>query len=253
VFGKLYGNQDTDEQDDELRTFQSTLQLDESFLSRGILNLPSSRESAFMYKYTTGYLQSKNYEHYEISSYALKQPLQCVMDDRLSPHESSDTIRTPSYRSEHNQIYWGYNTQWYALGLGATSFVQGRILARPRTMMDYMHWVSHPSTQPKSRPSDQESFVEGLESVDSTTTFLEPDLMDIVLKRLRTSDGLSLHYVQQRYGTRYVEAIQKGIQLGLNVDMVSVDRNNTIRLTDPTGFLYSNSIISNIFYEIDLV
>ena len=53
------------------------------------LPLPTSYDSAFMYKYASGYLRSKGYEHYEISSYA------------------------GTKRSCHNQIYWEVESEWY--------------------------------------------------------------------------------------------------------------------------------------------
>ena len=93
--------------------------------------------------------------------------------------------------------------------------------------------------------------------------------MDIVLKRLRTVDGLSLQYVQEHYGTLYVNAIVRGVQDLLQnpqgPDLIAMSRLNDddsdttrmdqgedriLRLVDPMGFLYSNTIISNIFYEL---
>ena len=34
--------------------------------------LPSAEDSAFVYSYASGYLRSRKYEHYEISSYAYR-------------------------------------------------------------------------------------------------------------------------------------------------------------------------------------
>ena len=84
--------------------------------------LPSAEDSAFMYSYASGYLRSKNYEHYEISSYAYR----------------SDN---GSHRSKHNQIYWHIGGQWYAVGLGATSNINGVRFARPRALSDYILWT----------------------------------------------------------------------------------------------------------------
>lgn len=66
--------------------------------------LPSSEDCAFMYRYASGYLRSKKYEHYEISSYGYVGP-------------------NRTHRSKHNQIYWEIGGEWYAIGLGATSKV----------------------------------------------------------------------------------------------------------------------------------
>lgn len=58
---------------------------------------PTVEESAFMYKYTSGYLRSRQYEHYEISSYA-------------APARENDVNHTK--RSQHNSLYWKPNSQW---------------------------------------------------------------------------------------------------------------------------------------------
>ena len=91
--------------------------------------------------------------------------------------------------------------------------------------------------------------------------------MDIVLKRLRTIDGLSLQHIEEQYGIVYANAILKGAQAILDNDkeneLIAITRTTTntstpnetvedriLRLVDPMGFLYSNTIISNIFYEL---
>lgn len=58
---------------------------------------PTVEDSAFMYKYTSGYLRSRQYEHYEISSYA-------ALARRNDDNHTS--------RSQHNSLYWKPNSQW---------------------------------------------------------------------------------------------------------------------------------------------
>jgi len=60
--------------------------------------LPSPDDCAFAYKYASGYLRAKGYEHYEISSYAYKD---------------GDHKEPSPYRSRHNQIYWEPGSQWF--------------------------------------------------------------------------------------------------------------------------------------------
>ena len=52
--------------------------------------LPSADDSAFMYKYASGYFRSKGFTHYEISSYG-----------------------KPGYYSRHNTLYWEVGSNWY--------------------------------------------------------------------------------------------------------------------------------------------
>jgi coproporphyrinogen III oxidase-like Fe-S oxidoreductase len=235
-----------------------------------LLRLPSAQEAAFMYRYASGYLRSKSYEHYEISSYALRKNQTC-------PGELG------SYRSRHNQIYWGYHnvSAWYAIGLGASSFdVHQQIVKRPNAMSDYIQWVHDLTTNTTTNLTDTNHTNHNRKTNDGDDDDDDDDdddavveeVMDIVLKRLRTVDGLSLQYVQEHYGTLYVNAIVRGVQELLQnpqgPDLIAMsrlndhdDKNNDatrmdqvedriLRLVDPLGFLYSNTIISNIFYEL---
>jgi oxygen-independent coproporphyrinogen-3 oxidase len=196
VFGRWY---DGDKNDISLST-TSTTRL-----------LPSPKESAFQYQYTAGYLAAWGYEHYEISSYAV-----------------------PGRRSRHNQLYWGYESTWYAVGLGATSYLpaEGGLVARPRAMADYVAWVKD------ARP--------GASSEAESTESL---LQDLVMKRLRTKEGLNIDYVRDKFGMAYVDAILGGACLDL--DGLAVHEPPFLRLVDSKGFLFSNSIISSIFLAIE--
>ena len=196
--------------------------------------LPSADDCAFMYKFAAGYLRSKNYEHYEVSSYARNG--------------------NPSRRSRHNQVYWSTNGQWYAIGLGSTSSVRGQQIVRPRAFADYIRWVEEQNSSQWMQVTDG---IQGAHPEDSLER-----LSDIVMKRLRTSDGLDLNWVQENIGYDAVRSILKGASLGLDLGLAeivpkefeathtttSVER--TLRLVDPGGLLYSNYIISEIFMEL---
>jgi oxygen-independent coproporphyrinogen-3 oxidase len=177
-----------------------------------------------MYKYAAGYLRSKGFEHYEVSSYA-----------RLAEKQ-----KPSPWRSQHNQIYWDVNGQWYAFGLGSTSFINGVLTARPRTLADYIEWVQTKSSNATLEPTASDTDL----------------LMDTILKRLRTSEGLSLDWIRQRFpqhkDDRITRAVMKGAQLGIDLGLASAE-DDILILKDPSGFLYSNSIISSIFAEIENV
>jgi coproporphyrinogen III oxidase-like Fe-S oxidoreductase len=158
-------------------------------------------------------------------------------------------------RSRHNQLYWDYDASWFSIGLGATSYVNQTIVTRPKPMSDYIKWVDEQlsSITPDlctNNPTSNNNY----NVSDSETVDLE-EVMDIVLKRLRTSDGLSLRYIRTRYGDQVVDAIIKGVgELGIKYNMATIDTTNeVVRLVDPTGFLFSDTIISNIFYELEAI
>jgi coproporphyrinogen III oxidase-like Fe-S oxidoreductase len=229
-----------------------------------LLRLPSEEECAFMYKYAAGYLRTKSFEHYEVSSYAYAPHRY-----RSQDHTYTDSSRI-SWRSRHNQLYWDYASSWYALGLGATSFVNRNLVSRPRAMYDYLQWV--------------EGSIIGSSLEQTTTDMVSEDdnfLQDILLKRLRTSDGLDLEWLESTYGIKVVEKVLMGAQLGLDLGLAEKSDSNSLRLRDPDGyalfrivffpiggllfypfllsffnafrFLYSNFIISSIFAELELV
>jgi oxygen-independent coproporphyrinogen-3 oxidase len=190
---------------------------DEASLSFNKPQLPSADDCAYMYKYASGYLRHLGYEHYEISSFA-----------------KSD------YRSRHNQAYWAYHSQWYAVGLGATSLIQKHSFARPRAMSDYVKWVE---TQ---KLRNQPEWLPGKDDEE------DDRLTEIVMTRLRTSEGLDLEWLENSFGGSVVESVLQGAQLALELKLAAVN-DKCLKLVDPQGFLFSNSILSSIFLEIGLI
>ncbi|KAL7531487.1 hypothetical protein ACHAXR_004071 [Thalassiosira sp. AJA248-18] len=232
TFGKWYGDVAEDNNDDVALDG-----LHNNSSAHLLPALPSAEDCAFMYSYASGYLRSKSYEHYEISSYAYKS-------------------ENESHRSKHNQIYWQYTGQWYAIGLGATSNVNGVRCARPRALSDYIAWAKElKQNVDTGKPPwlHKESVASNDELSDEND-----NLLDVVMTRLRTSDGLDLDWVAEHgeYGGAYVEAILRGFDLALDLDLGKrVDNSSRgkygcIRLNDPKGFLFSNNIISNVFVEL---
>jgi len=237
AFGKWYG----DAEDDD-----GGVRMPRGASSSSRQALPSVGDCAFMYSYASGYLHSRGYEHYEISSYALRGP-----DDGSSR------------RSEHNQIYWKYDGSWYAVGLGATSNVHGVRFARPRALSDYIAWTEG-LAENFSRDAISGDGVTRMPpwlcripKVDDDLADGNDNLLDIVMTRLRTSEGLDLDWVAEHgeYGEACVEAILRGFELALDLNLGDRDtgphqKYGCIRLNDPKGFLFSNNIISNVFVEL---
>ena len=241
VFAKWYGNDqnEDDENGSALTTWHATRRVSSDIIPP----LPSSDDTAFQYQFKAGYLRAKGFEHYEVSSYA-----------RRFPSQPDQTAR--SWRSRHNQVYWGYKTQWHAVGLGATSYIRGNIASRPNTLFDYLQWVQEQQQQQKELAVQATSSLE-MQLMKNEHHAAEVDrLMDVVLKRLRTAEGLDLNRVRRQFGESYVVAILKGAQLGLELELAVLENCSSrylLRLVDSKGFLFSNSIISSIFVELERV
>lgn len=139
-----------------------------------------------------------------------------------------------------------------AVGLGATSCFNGVRYARPRKFADYIDWVQNQislgNLLPKYHEREyNEDSVEANREDDEDET-----LAEIVMTRLRTSDGLDLSWVEESYGKEKLEAILRGLDLGLDLKLATLDKDsNVAKLTSPDGFLFSNSILSNVFAELN--
>ena len=81
--------------------------------------LPPEELSAEFYRLSHDRLIQAGYEHYEISNYA-----------------------QPRHQCGHNRTYWT-NQPYYGFGMGATSYLRGQRVARPRTLEAYETWVQH--------------------------------------------------------------------------------------------------------------
>ena len=238
-----------DEDEDPSRQFTVAVPLNESGKASGrpsresnpkqkpnqeqrLLRLPSEEECAFMYKYAAGYLRAKNYEHYEVSSYAaFNDPVVKIKKGRNDDggNRNKQRIGPTSRRSVHNQIYWEYGGQWYAVGLGATSFVDKKLVPRPREMDDYVEWV-HENKEHMASTTNEEDGEEGEDDDDD-----EDFLSDILLKRLRTTDGLDLNWLKSNYGSETVKGVLEGAKLGLELELAEHTDGNILRLMDPDG------------------
>lgn len=228
AFGKWYDGGDT--RDDAETSPAVSIQIKTSNHPA----LPSTEECAWQYKYASGYLRNKGYEHYEISSYAY--------------NGQSSTV---SHRSKHNQIYWEMSGQWYSIGLGSTSSLNCVRYARPRALSDYISWTR------KLTKSSKPPWLLSTEQTSDKES--ERKLLDIVMTRLRTSDGLDLDQIagQTQFKEAHVDSILRGFQLAIDLDLGTINTSGDhkyglMRLKDPNGFLFSNNIISNIFMELDL-
>ena len=75
-------------------------------------------------------------------------------------------------------------------------------------------------------------------------------LLDMVMLRLRLSDGLDLGKVRTRFGAAAAESILNAIAPHQDKQLVDIEGDH-ISLRDPQGLMLSNDIISDVFAVLD--
>lgn len=80
----------------------------------GVLPIPEELDAS-MYEYICEKLELKNYEHYEVSNFALK-----------------------GKKSKHNLNYWD-NNEYYGFGLGAAGYIHGVRYENTRSLTKYLN------------------------------------------------------------------------------------------------------------------
>jgi oxygen-independent coproporphyrinogen-3 oxidase len=192
----------------------------------GTRPLPEDETAANMYRLAASMLKDRGYEHYEISNYA-----------------------KPGFQSRHNRVYWE-NRSYYGFGMGAASYLNGCRFTRPPTKRAYYRWV--------------EEFI-----VDKTLiSFPQISQIDLLLETLmlglRLADGIDLYRLKQDFGCEtiqnfkncllpyyrqgWVSAISSQGDLVKEENILDAKR---LRLSDPDGFLFSNTILSTLFKQLN--
>ncbi|MEM7769748.1 MAG: radical SAM family heme chaperone HemW [Cyanobacteria bacterium P01_A01_bin.37] len=188
--------------------------------------LPSDTTTATMYRLTQQRLANAGYEHYEISNYA-----------------------KPGHYCRHNRVYWK-NRPYYGFGMGATSYVLGQRVSRPRTCADYAQWV--------------DALVAQGGIIHHPGTTAQDALLDTLMLGMRLAEGIDLDVLRHQFGDRPVDVliecldphVQKGWvamsseegvgnAIGNSLDTEKLPQRS--RFTDPEGFLFSNVVLSDIF------
>lgn len=196
----------------------------------GSAPLPSDQGAADMFREASRELRAHNFEHYEVSSYA-----------------------QPGSRCVHNRAYWR-NEHFWAFGLGATSHVQNRRLARPRTMGGYAKYVAALEEGGWTARQLKLGVHEPAGSVEALQTQL--------MLALRTDEGIDVDSTAAAYGRDGLgEIIANGcVEAASEIPASWLDASNAVqangygvlRLSDPEGFLFSNEAIAILFAKIDV-
>lgn len=204
------------------------------YFQAGAQPLPADETAAQMYRLAREILTGAGYEHYEISNYARS-----------------------GYQCRHNRVYWE-NRAYYGLGMGAASYVQGVRLTRPRKTQAYYQWVREISA--RNSPNQLGESQPDLPMSENEV------LLETLMLGLRLASGLSLSGLVDKFGEKTVDRIWQCLQPYWRqgwVEIVRSDgvratlredekppRSGHLRLSDPEGFLFSNTILSTLFSKL---
>ncbi|MEX0269798.1 radical SAM family heme chaperone HemW [Leptolyngbyaceae cyanobacterium UHCC 1019] len=186
----------------------------------GIKPLPSDETTAEMYRMAHQVLTTAGYDHYEISNYA-----------------------KPGYQCRHNRVYWE-NRPFYGFGMGATSYIAGDRVARPRKTGEYYEWVE------KGERGNRKKEESG--NLDL--------LLDTLMLGLRLQEGLAIATLVEQFGEAAIARVWRRLQPHRKTGWVAVEPKDTslempisgrVKLTNPEGFLFSNVVLTELFEEFE--
>jgi oxygen-independent coproporphyrinogen-3 oxidase len=189
--------------------------------------LPTDEMTAQMYRLARQILAEAGYDRYEISNYARS-----------------------GYQCRHNLTYWK-NRPYYGLGMGATSYLGGRRLARPRTRWDYYDWL--------------ERAIGNDGTIEAAVTPIDEQFLETLMLGLRLREGIDLGELFRRFGISRRDRLAKSLQPYWQQGWIEVSsagkspmptaptlvlpQTGRLRLSDPEGFLFSNTILSALFRD----
>ncbi len=162
---------------------------------------------ALMYNMIMERLSQAGFEHYEISNFA-----------------------KTGYRSQHNSSYWD-GSHYIGIGAGAHSYDGSK---RSWNICDIARYIRHFEEQ------DDSNIVE-FEMLTDTDRYNE-----LVMTRLRTSDGLPDNIIPQKFAPYFHSQIQQFIDTGDIIVLDGVSKEKIYRLSKKALFV-SDSIISSLF------
>jgi len=176
----------------------------------GVKPLPEDEVTAQMYRLAQEILTQAGYEHYEISNYA-RSGKQC----------------------RHNRVYW-QRESYYGFGMGAASYVANQRFTRPRTRQNYYQWIQNGCV------------------IDTPILELEEMFLEALMLGLRLSTGLNMGQLATEFGQDLANWTWQNLHAyekqGWVESTAYQEIENWIKLKDPEGFLFSNTILANLFH-----
>ena len=145
-------------------------------------------------------------------------------------HYEVSNYALPGYQCRHNRVYW-QNQPYYGFGMGAASYVSGQRFSRPRTRREYYAWL------------------EAGAIVDAPQTSATDYILETLMLGLRLADGVDLTQFDRHTVNKIWSCLKPYRDRGW-VEIVG-DVPETVRLSDPEGFLFSNTILAALFEKLE--
>lgn len=183
---------------------------------------PSEDHQLEMFSQIDVALRKNGYDQYEISNYCLE-----------------------NRESRHNQLYWD-DSEYWGIGLSSHSFFHlskwGVRFWNHRQMQSYQDWVNSPQLGTSPNPTDD------LPSQSLETLSQAEACFDYCHTALRTSRGLNLGLVEEKFGIEVAQKILRSLQPEVERGLAVQFEPGRFRLT-PNGVLLSNQVFEALGFD----
>lgn len=156
---------------------------------------------------------------------------QQMLTDAGYQHYEISNYALQGYQCRHNRVYW-LNKPYYGFGMGAASYVEGKRFTRPRTRREYYAWLEAGGV------------------IDVPMTSEIDYILETLMLGLRLAKGVSLSQFNQKIKTKIENCLQPYRDRGW-VEFLKINGEERLKLSDPEGFLFSNTILATLFDELD--
>lgn len=187
--------------------------------------LPSEVVDRRMYEVTKTLLGANGYDRYEISNYA-KEGCECI----------------------HNMIYWT-GGEYIGLGLGASSYFQGKRFDNLRSIEEYISIMDEFSQKSYDTSNREQLYIETTRKLRKNTTpiYIDSRMEEFMFLGLRMTCGVSREDFKERFNKDIYEVYGQVINHYIDQGLMATD-SDRIFLTDK-GIDVSNVILADFLLD----
>jgi oxygen-independent coproporphyrinogen-3 oxidase len=143
-------------------------------------------------------------------------------------HYEISNYAQSNYQCRHNRVYWE-NKPYYGFGMGAASYVAGQRFSRPRTRREYYAWLEAGAV------------------IDAPEISSTDYLLETLMLGLRLASGVDLDQFSPQVQQAILSVVKPYLKQGW-IEIIGRDHQSAkLRLSDPEGFLFSNTILATLF------